>query len=83
MDLYHPLHYILNAAIMKYPPHSQNSLNVSKKIKGNGLISPLALYIIMQGYISPCIFIYPPLHFFFFFFCMICQELKIQMLLGI
>ena len=29
---------------MKYPPHSQNSLNTNKKITGNRLISPLALY---------------------------------------
>ena len=33
-----------NGPIMKYPPLSQNSLNTSKKITGNGLISPLALY---------------------------------------
>ena len=34
-----------NGPIMKYPPPlSQNSLNTSKKITGNGLISPLALY---------------------------------------
>ena len=44
MDLYPPLHYILNAAITKYPSHSQNSLNTSKKMTSNVLISPLALY---------------------------------------